>query len=107
MDFLQETGIMARQSGVGTGTKWLAGEGSDIESFSPVDGKRIASVTAATSGEYEQLIQSAEAAFLQWRTVPAPRRGEVVRQVGDALREKKQALGRLVSYEMGKSLQEG
>lgn len=107
MDFLQETGIMARQSGVSTGTKWLAGEGSDIESFSPVDGKRIASVTAATSGEYEQLIRTAEAAFLQWRTVPAPRRGEVVRQIGEALREKKQALGRLVSYEMGKSLQEG
>ncbi|WP_341838070.1 aldehyde dehydrogenase family protein [Chitinophaga pollutisoli] len=107
MDFLQETGIMARQSGVSTGTKWLAGEGGDIESFSPVDGKRIASVTAATSVEYEQLIRTAEAAFLQWRTVPAPRRGEVVRQIGEALREKKQALGRLVSYEMGKSLQEG
>ncbi|WP_423736481.1 aldehyde dehydrogenase family protein [Chitinophaga caseinilytica] len=107
MDFLQETGILTRQSGVSTGTKWQAGEGADIASHSPVDGKLIATVTGASAAEYEYLVKTAEAAFRKWREVPAPRRGEIVRQIGDALREKKQALGRLVSYEMGKSLQEG
>ncbi len=107
MNFLQETGILAEQSGVSTGAHRLTGEGAGFASHSPVDGKLIASVAGASRAEYEQVIKSAEAAFKQWRQVPAPRRGEVVRQIGDALREKKQALGKLVSYEMGKSLQEG
>ncbi|WP_109694249.1 L-piperidine-6-carboxylate dehydrogenase [Chitinophaga deserti] len=107
MNFLQETGILTEQSGVSTGSRRLTGEGANFASHSPVDGKLIASVASASRAEYEQVIKSAEAAFKQWRQVPAPRRGEVVRQIGDALREKKQALGMLVSYEMGKSLQEG
>lgn len=98
---------MARQSGVSTGAHWLTGEGADIASWSPVDGKLIATVTGASAAEYETLVETAQSAFRKWREVPAPRRGEVVRQIGEALREKKAALGRLVSYEMGKSLQEG
>ena len=68
------------------------GSGPVIESISPVDGKVIASLTSATEEEYERVIAAAQAAFLEWRTVPAPKRGEVVRQFGDALREKKDAL---------------
>jgi aldehyde dehydrogenase (NAD+) len=83
------------------------GSGATIDSISPVDGKRIASVSSATAEDYAQAMQGAHAAFLEWKQVPAPKRGEVVRQFGDALREKKDALGALVSYEMGKSLQEG
>jgi aldehyde dehydrogenase (NAD+) len=83
------------------------GSGPIIESYSPVDGKKIASLTSATDDDYERAISAASEAYLTWRTVPAPKRGEVVRQFGDALRAKKNALGALVSYEMGKSLQEG
>jgi aldehyde dehydrogenase (NAD+) len=78
-----------------------------IESVSPVNGKLIASVESADSYGYEEVVKKAESAFLQWRQWPAPRRGEVVRQIGESLREHKDSLGRLVSYEMGKSLQEG
>lgn len=77
------------------------------DSFSPVDGHLIASVARVSDAEYDHVIDTAHAAFLTWRNVPAPRRGEIVRQFGDALREHKQDLGTLVSYEMGKSLQEG
>jgi aldehyde dehydrogenase (NAD+) len=78
-----------------------------IDSFSPVDGKKIGSVTAADTAAYEIAIAKAQEAFAVWRTWPAPKRGEIVRQVGDALRANKEPLGKLVSYEMGKSLQEG
>ena len=78
-----------------------------IESFSPVDGKRIASVNLTSKASYDQVVNKAREAFTIWRSWPAPKRGEIVRQIGEALREKKPALGRLVSYEMGKSLQEG
>ncbi|NCU04220.1 MAG: aldehyde dehydrogenase family protein, partial [Chitinophagaceae bacterium] len=74
---------------------------------SPVDGKLIATVTAADKASYEAVIAKAQQAFTEWRSWPAPKRGEVVRQIGEALRAKKEPLGRLVSYEMGKSLQEG
>ena len=83
------------------------GGGSKIDSFSPVDGKLIASVSSTTSSEYKKIIESAASAFDYWRSVPAPKRGDIVRQYGEKLREYKQALGELVSYEMGKSLQEG
>ena len=83
------------------------GSGATIDSISPVDGKRIASVSSATAADYAEVMEHAQAAFLDWRHVPAPKRGEAVRQFGDALRAKKDALGALVSYEMGKSLQEG
>ncbi len=99
--------IQSTNKGVSTGTHWLAGEGNTLESFSPVDGELIATCSSASREEYEQIMQTAQAAFLQWRMVPAPQRGEVVRQLGDQLRKYKEPLGKLVSYEMGKSLQEG
>ncbi len=81
--------------------------GPAIDSYSPVDGSKIASVETATEENYNTVMAKAAEAFLFWRTQPAPKRGELVRQLGDALRTKKEALGTLVSYEMGKSLQEG
>lgn len=107
MDFLQQLNIVEVNDGVSTGNKWIAAGGEVIKSYSPVDGKLIASVKAANQSNYETVIASAQAAFMDWRLWPAPRRGEVVRQVGEALREYKEPLGKLVSYEMGKSLQEG
>lgn len=104
---LQQFGIAGSNSGVSTGSKILTAGGAEISSRSPVDGKLIANVTCASRANYDEVIQTAQAAFQAWRNWPAPRRGEVVRQVGEALRANKEALGRLVSYEMGKSLQEG
>jgi len=75
--------------------------------ISPVDGKKITTVVYAGETEYEALMKRAEAAFPAWRAMPAPARGEIVRQIGEAFREQKKNLGALVSYEMGKSLQEG
>ncbi|NSL86718.1 aldehyde dehydrogenase family protein [Chitinophaga solisilvae] len=106
-DILQAFGIGAQQSGVSTGKHWLSAGGADIVSFSPVDNKKIATVKSATREDYDNVIAVAHQAFAAWRQWPAPRRGEVVRQIGDALRQHKEHLGRLVSYEMGKSLQEG
>lgn len=106
-DFIQQLGIKAQNSGVSTGVNWLTSTGELITSSSPVDGKTIASVTSADKATYETVIVKAQAAFAEWRTWPAPKRGEIVRQIGEALRAKKEPLGRLVSYEMGKSLQEG
>ncbi len=106
-DFLSELGIQSANEGVSTGSKWLKAGGSIIESYSPVDGKLIASVSSAGKENYEAVIKQAEIAFKEWRQWPAPKRGEVVRQIGEALRKYKQPLGKLVSYEMGKSLQEG
>lgn len=107
MDFLKELNITDVNKGVSTGTTWLDAGGEVIESFSPVDGKKIASVTSADRASYETLVTKAQSAFLEWRTWPAPKRGEIVRQIGEALRKYKTPLGKLVSYEMGKSLQEG
>lgn len=107
MEFLKTLGIQEHNSGVSTGFTWLTSSGEKIESFSPVDGKKIGTVTAADKESYEKVMQQAEAAFKHWRMVPAPKRGELVRQVGEALRQYKEPLGKLVSYEMGKSLQEG
>ena len=107
MDFLKELHVEADNSGVSTGSKWIKSTGEKINSFSPVDGKLIDSVTSVDKESYEKIIQTAEAAFKQWRMIPAPQRGEIVRQVGEALRKYKEPLGKLVSYEMGKSLQEG
>jgi aldehyde dehydrogenase (NAD+) len=107
MKFLQQLSINASNQGVSTGTNWIESKGRVIESYSPVDGKLIGSVVATDAASYSQVIATATKAFQEWRMVPAPKRGEIVRQVGDALREHKEALGQLVSYEMGKSLQEG
>ncbi|HRD58438.1 MAG TPA: aldehyde dehydrogenase family protein [Ferruginibacter sp.] len=105
--FLKELGIAAKNEGVSTGLNWIKTKGETITSYSPVDGKEIAQVSAADKKAYEITVAKAAEAFEQWRTWPAPKRGEIVRQIGDELRLHKQALGQLVSYEMGKSLQEG
>ncbi len=107
MDFLQQLGINAQNSGVSTGSEWMNSTGEQINAFSPVDGQKIGSVATTDLSSYEQVINTAQQAFAEWRMWPAPRRGEIVRQVGDALRFYKEPLGKLVSYEMGKSLQEG
>lgn len=107
MDFLKDLNIQSHNSGVSTGKKWIKSKSDRIESFSPVDGKLISSIDATDRLSYDNVVATAANAFKEWRMVPAPRRGEIVRQIGDALRNKKDSLGRLVSYEMGKSLQEG
>lgn len=107
MEFLQQLHLQSAQSGNATGANWMNSSGKTIESFSPVDGKFIGSVVEADENTYEKIVQKAQEAWLIWRNWPAPRRGEIVRQVGEALRKEKDQLGRLVSYEMGKSLQEG
>ena len=99
-------GIKETNHGTSTGQQSFGG-GKEISSYSPVDGSLIGKVTTTTPEEYEKVIQSATTAFKEWRLRPAPQRGEIVRQYGEKLREYKQALGELVSYEMGKSLQEG
>jgi aldehyde dehydrogenase (NAD+) len=107
MEFLAQLHIQPNNKGVSTGQNWIDTKGEVINSHSPVDGKLIGSVTSADKKSYEAVIQKAEAAFAEWRKWPAPKRGEVVRQIGEALRKYKEPLGKLVSYEMGKSLQEG
>ncbi len=107
MDFLKTLKIEPINKGVSTGTEWIHSAGETIDSVSPVDGKKIGSVIATDKKSYEEVVRKAEEAFNTWRLIPAPRRGEIVRQIGDALRQYKDALGKLVSYEMGKSLQEG
>ena len=106
LDFLSQLGLEAKNPGTWTGQE-NSSQGAYIESYSPVDGKLIGAVSTTTREEYDAVIEKATAAFKVWRKTPAPKRGEIVRQYGDALRTHKDALGRLVSYEMGKSLQEG
>jgi len=104
---LSRLGIKELNPGATTGKNWLRTSGDVTESVSPVDGKIIAKVTNANAEEYEKVIQTAQKGFEEWRTWPAPHRGEVVRQIGLALREAKDDLGFLVSLEMGKIYQEG
>ena len=104
---LDNLGIKAENSGSAVGSHWFMTRGEKIASYSPVDGSLIAEVNSATNTEYEACIEKANDAFKSWRMVPAPKRGEIVRQFGELLREKKEDLGKLVSYEMGKSYQEG
>lgn len=103
---LKQLGLNETNLGSSTGSNWFA-NGKEITSHTPVDGSLIGSITTSSSEDYEKVIATASEAFKTWRLVPAPKRGEIVRQVGEALRENKEALGKLVSYEMGKSLQEG
>lgn len=106
IDLLQSLKLSKSNSGTWSGnTSYPSRE--RIESFSPVDGKKIATVSVTKSTDYTKIIQQAKAAQIQWQSIPAPKRGEIVRQFGEELRKNKQALGKLVSYEMGKSLQEG
>ena len=107
MDFLKTLHVDEENKGVSTGNVWLKSTGEIINSFSPVDGKKVGSVTSTDKDSYEKVIATATAAFKEWRMKPAPARGEIVRQIGEALRKNKEPLGKLVSYEMGKSLQEG
>ena len=106
-DFLKTLNIQASNPGVSTGMDWLKSKGEKITSYSPVDGKEIASVTGADKKSYDAVIQKAQQAFMEWRLWPAPKRGEIVRQIAMELRKFKEPLGQLVSFEMGKSLQEG
>jgi len=108
MDFLDKLGIKEKNFGSSTGTKWNeTTDHGELKIFSPTDGKFIASVYQASEKDYDKILDTANEAFKYWRKVPAPKRGEIVRQIGVKLREYKPYLGRLVSYEMGKSLQEG
>jgi aldehyde dehydrogenase (NAD+) len=106
-EVLNRLGIKDINQGASTGYTWFNTTGDIIESYSPVDGKLIAKVTQGTAADYETIINKAQKAFINWRMMPAPKRGEIVRQMGNALRDAKEDLGYLVSYEMGKSYQEG
>ncbi len=104
-DFLKKLGIADVNPG-GFGGEWL-GSGPELEVITPIDGSRIATVKQVTEAEYDQIVARAHQAFLRWRTVPAPKRGEVVRQLGNRLRTLKSELGQLVTLEMGKIIAEG
>jgi L-aminoadipate-semialdehyde dehydrogenase len=108
MDFLKELKISEKNFGLSTGLKWnkTTSEG-ELKIYSPATGEYIGSVYQASEKDYENMITTAGEAFKYWRTVPAPKRGEIVRQIGLKLRKYKEPLGKLVSFEMGKSLQEG
>lgn len=106
LDALHTLGVKAENNGTSTGS-YSEGNGEQIKSYSPVDGALIGAVTATTREEYEHVVSRALDTFREWRSAPAPARGEIVRQFGQKLREYKADLGRLVSYEMGKSYQEG
>jgi aldehyde dehydrogenase (NAD+) len=106
-EILETLGIESINNGASTGGKWFKTRGEKIDSYSPVDGKLIASVNSASEADYEAVILKAQEAFAEWRMIPAPKRGEIVRQLAEKIREYKEPLGKLVSYEMGKSLQEG
>jgi aldehyde dehydrogenase (NAD+) len=104
---LQALGLEAVNAGTYSGRGWSASDGPLFDSVNPTTGERIAQVRGATAADYEAVIASAQDAFETWRTVPAPRRGEVVRLIGDELRKHKDVLGSLVSLEMGKIKAEG
>ncbi len=104
---LERLGIKEMNSGACTGTEWLKTSGNVIESYSPVNGELIGKVQEGSKEDYNNIIKKAQEAFKIWREVPAPKRGEIVRQMGEELRKHKEDLGALVSYEMGKIYQEG
>jgi aldehyde dehydrogenase (NAD+) len=104
---LDQLGINPVNQGLSTGLNYWDGSGHTMESFSPVNGAKIGAISSAGKEDFDRVVAIAQAAFTEWRQVPAPRRGEIVRQMGDQLRLHKGDLGALVSYEMGKSLQEG
>ena len=107
IDILKKFGLTAPYQGVSTGQLSWLGAGEKNQITSPVDGKGIGEVNSASGQDFEKVVQEAQAAFEGWRLKPAPLRGEIVRQFGEELRKHKEDLGALVSYEMGKSLQEG
>lgn len=105
-DALKALSIEKNNPGTSTGNTWFSSH-NIIASFSPVDGGQIGAVSETTPEQYEHVLSTATEAFKTWRIMPAPQRGDIVRQFGDRLRDLKEPLGKLVSYEMGKSLQEG
>ena len=108
MDFLKSLNIQAVNAGMFSGYTWKGAlTGRTITSSNPANGEKIAEVATCSMEDYQQIIEHANKAFLAWREIPAPRRGEIIRQIGEALREHKDDLGSLVSLEMGKSKQEG
>ncbi len=108
MEFLEKLGIQKENYGSSTGQTWNESKSeTKLNIHSPVNGDFIGSVYQSSEKDYESIVDTAQKAFLEWRHVPAPKRGEIVRQIGLKLREYKHPLGQLVSYEMGKSLQEG
>ena len=106
LEFLKTLDLENKNDGTWSG-QVSHGSSEYISSYSPVDGKLIGEVSVTTKDQYEAIIAKSKEAFMTWRTMPAPKRGEIVRQYGNELRKHKDALGKLVSYEMGKSLQEG
>ncbi|MBS7254045.1 L-piperidine-6-carboxylate dehydrogenase [Flavobacterium branchiicola] len=105
-EVFDQLGIKEINNGTSTGVNHFS-NGEILESYSPVDGQLIGKIKTSTAADYEKVMESATAAFKEFRLMPAPQRGEIVRQFGEKLRKNKEALGKLVSYEMGKSLQEG
>lgn len=103
---LANLGLKSANLGTSCGGSFF-GEGKTISSYSPVDGNLIATVVTSSEADFEKVLEKSNKAFKKWREMPAPKRGEIVRQIGDSLRKNKEDLGKLVSYEMGKSLQEG
>ena len=107
-EFLKTLGIEEKNYGGSTGLEWTKTEDAgELNIYSPVDGKFIASVYMVSEDDYDKIVAKSVEAFKYWRTIPAPKRGEIVRQIGLELRKYKEPLGKLVSYEMGKSVQEG
>lgn len=104
---MNDLGLKDLNKGASTGVDWYETKGEILESYSPADGRLIAKVRQATWGDYENIVAKAQEAFKTWRMVPAPKRGEIVRQMGEELRKYKEPLGKLVSYEMGKIYREG
>lgn len=105
---LNALGVKNKNESASTGRNWYTAVGSQEQAVtSPVDGKTIGTFIYATETEYEAVINKAQKAYQIWKEIPAPKRGEIVRQIGEKLRQSKEHLGTLVSYEMGKSLQEG
>jgi aldehyde dehydrogenase (NAD+) len=108
MNFFTELQLDPPLAPVSTGQRWQSpGEGDLLTPFSPVDGSTYLEIPLATAREYKKLLAAAGEAFPYWRGIPAPKRGEIVRQIGDRIRLYKSSLGRLISYETGKPLQEG
>lgn len=107
-ELLFDLGVKPTNESICTGREWISSIGTDKKTISsPVNGKAVADVVYASTSEYEHVIKKAQTAFEWWRTQPAPARGEIVRKFGVKLRLRKKDFGKLVSYEMGKSYQEG
>ena len=106
MNQLNNIGIENHNLGTSTGSEWFS-TGENITSYSPTNGKVIGNIQSSTREDYEKIVSTAKRSQLIWKNIPAPRRGEIIRQLGNELRAHKEDLGKLVSYEMGKSYQEG